>query len=82
MTVTIPKPLLSIEEMIAKDTELLKDRKGRKKREQPHWEVPPKQAWKQRIQASSWNDPLASLNLWMSQSLANDQLENKGIAAS
>jgi len=36
MTVTIPKPLLSIEEMIAKDTELLKDRKGRKKREQPH----------------------------------------------
>lgn len=35
MTVTIPKPLLSLEGMIGKVTELLKVRKGRKQRERP-----------------------------------------------
>lgn len=82
MTVTIPKPLLSLEGMIVKDTELLKVRKRKQQREWPPARSSPKWARKQKIQATYWNDLFASLSLWMSQALANDQRKNKGIVAS
>lgn len=46
MTVTIPKPLLSFEGIIVKDTELLKVRKGRKQRERPPVRGSPKMSLK------------------------------------
>lgn len=49
MTVTIPKPLLSLEGMVVKDVELLKVRKGRKQRERPPVRGFPKWAQNQKI---------------------------------